>query len=270
MANAQEADAPEGAIIDAVEISGFSLYSLSPGLQKDINSLVGSPLNRERLNPLASRIEEEQPEVVAAVRSVSRPDGKARVIFLVARISDDTDLTEKHQRPLHRRDRRHRGPCNEVSQQLRDDLQKLVGRRLDTDEAERLQERLEDELPGRDVAPDLEGSQTGRDSGRLRDLRGAVDSFRADAIEAGLSRPAGLERRARYPDVQLTQPSSVHSWRRVQRHRRADRGVLRVPARVRKPRDRDREARRAAGVLPLQPDVGGRHALRAGVESRHP
>ena len=67
MANAQEVDAPEGAIIDAVEMSGFSPYALSPGLQKDINSLVGAPLNREGLNQLATRIEAEQPEVVAAV-----------------------------------------------------------------------------------------------------------------------------------------------------------------------------------------------------------
>ena len=35
-AYAQEADAPEGAIIDSVEMSGFSPYRLSPGLQKDI------------------------------------------------------------------------------------------------------------------------------------------------------------------------------------------------------------------------------------------
>ena len=162
-ANAQEADAPEGAVIDAVEISGFSLYSLSPGLQKDINSLVGSPLNREGLNQLASRIEQEQPEVVAAVRGVSRPDGKARVIFLVARISDDTDLTENINARYIVETVDVEGPYNEISQQLRDDLQKLVGRRLDTDEAERLQERLEKELPGRDVARRIsKGSQTGR------------------------------------------------------------------------------------------------------------
>ena len=162
-ANAQEADAPEGAVIDAVEISGFSLYSLSPGLQKDINSLVGSPLNREGLNQLASRIEQEQPEVVAAVRGVSRPDGKARVIFLVARISDDTDLTENINARYIVETVDVEGPYNEISQQLRDDLQKLVGRRLDTDEAERLQERLEKELPGRNVARRIsKGSQTGR------------------------------------------------------------------------------------------------------------
>ena len=61
-ANAQESDAPEGAIVDSVEMSGFSPYSLSPGLQKDLNSLVGAPLSRERLNVLVSRIEGEQPE----------------------------------------------------------------------------------------------------------------------------------------------------------------------------------------------------------------
>jgi hypothetical protein len=162
-AHAQEADAPEGAVIDSVEISGFSLYGLSPGLQKDLNSLVDSPLNREGLNRLASRIEEEQPEVVAAVRGVSRPDGKARVIFLVARISDEPDLTENINARYVVETVDIEGPSSEVSQELRDDLQKLVGRRLDTDEAERLKERLEKELPGRDVARRIsKGSQTGR------------------------------------------------------------------------------------------------------------
>jgi len=141
-ANAQEADAPEGAIIDVVEMSGFSLYSLSPGLQKDINSLVGAPFSREGLNQLASRIEQEQPDVVAAVRGVSRPDGKARVIFLVARISDDTNLAENINARYIVETVDIEGSYNEISQQLRDDLQKLVGRRLDTEEAERLQERL--------------------------------------------------------------------------------------------------------------------------------
>jgi len=163
VAYAQEPDAPEGAIIDAVEISGFSLYDLSPGLQKDINSLVGAPLSRERLNALASRVEEERPEVVAAVRSVSRPEGKARVVFLVARISDDTDLAENINARYIVETVDVEGPYNDISQQLRDDLQKLVGKRLDTDEAERLKDRLESELPGRNVSRRIsKGSQSGR------------------------------------------------------------------------------------------------------------
>jgi len=161
-ANAQEADAPEGAIIDSVEMSGFSPYSLSPELQKEFDSLVGSPLNRERLNQLVSRIEGEQPEMVAAVRSVARPDGKAHVIFLVARISDDTDLSENINARYLVESVDLEGPSSDVSQQLRDDLQKLVGRRLDTEEAEELRDRLEDELPGRDVSRRIsKGSQPG-------------------------------------------------------------------------------------------------------------
>jgi hypothetical protein len=161
-AYAQDTDAPEGAIIDAAEVSGFPLNDLSPGLRQDITALVGTALSRERLNELASRIEEEQPEVVAAVRSVSRPDGKARVIFLVARISDDTHLSENINARYLVESVEIEGPASDVSQQLRDDLQKLVGRRLDTEEADRLTDRLESELPGRDVARRIsKGSQTG-------------------------------------------------------------------------------------------------------------
>jgi hypothetical protein len=162
---AQDADAPEGAIIDSVEMSGFSPYRLSPGFQKDMNSLVGSPLSRDRLNELVSRIESEQPEMVAAVRTVARPDGKAHIVFLVARISDDTDLTENINARYTVESVEIEGPSDEVSQELRDDLQKLVGRRLDTDEAERLQERLEGELSGRDVARRI---SKGSESGRIR------------------------------------------------------------------------------------------------------
>jgi|RhiMethySRZTD1v2_1073278.scaffolds.fasta_scaffold106613_2 hypothetical protein len=164
-ANAQEADAPEGAIIDSVEMSGFSPYSLSPGLQKEFDSLVGSPLNRERLNQLVSRIEGEQPEMVAAVRSVVRPDSKAHVIFLVARISEDTDLSENINARYVVESVDLEGPSSDVSQQLRDDLQRLVGKRLDTEEADRLKERLEKELPGRDVARRI---SKGSESGRIR------------------------------------------------------------------------------------------------------
>jgi hypothetical protein len=161
-ADAQESEAPEGAIIDAAEVSGFPLDELSPGLVRDINALVGTPLSRERLEGLAARIEGEQPEVVAAVRSISRPDAKARVVFLVARISDDTDLAENINARYLVESVEIEGPSSEVSQQLRDDLQRLVGRRLDNDEAERLTERLETELPGRDVTRRIsKGSRTG-------------------------------------------------------------------------------------------------------------
>jgi hypothetical protein len=93
-AGAQETDAPQGALIEAADVSGIRLDQLSPGLRKDIEPLANTTLDRGALDELASRIEEELPDAVTAVRAVSRPAGAARVVFLVARISDDADLVE--------------------------------------------------------------------------------------------------------------------------------------------------------------------------------
>ena len=83
---------PEGAIIGSAEVSGLGVDRLSSELQQDIDALVGEGLSHERVGQLAARIEAELPEFIVAVRSVQRPDGAVRVIFLVARIIDNPDL----------------------------------------------------------------------------------------------------------------------------------------------------------------------------------
>jgi hypothetical protein len=65
---------------------------LSSELRHDIDALIGAGLNREHVDELAARIEAELPELVVAVRNVQRPFGEVRVIFLVARISENRDL----------------------------------------------------------------------------------------------------------------------------------------------------------------------------------
>src|SRR6188508_3416590 len=92
--HAQESAVPDGAVIESAEVSGLALDQLSPGLQQEIAALAGQSVNRERLNALAARIEGERPDVVAAVRDVAQPDGRVRVVFLVARISDNEGLAE--------------------------------------------------------------------------------------------------------------------------------------------------------------------------------
>src|SRR6187401_965471 len=91
-AYAQEAGAPDGAIVKSAQVSGLSFDQLSPGLRQDINALAGVGLNRERVDELASRIEAERPDVIVAVRSVQDPDGQVRVVFLVARVDEDQDV----------------------------------------------------------------------------------------------------------------------------------------------------------------------------------
>ena len=163
-AHGQEADAAEGTRIESAEVSGLALDQLSPGLQRDIDGLKGDRFERERINRLAQRIEEEHPEVVAAVRTVPRADAEVRVIFLVARISDDGDLVSNINLRYTVESVEVEGfPYTEISQALRDRLQALVGRRLDADEADDLIDRLEAERPGFDVSRRIErGSRPGR------------------------------------------------------------------------------------------------------------
>jgi hypothetical protein len=159
---AQENEVPEGTVVATTEISGFEFSRLSSELQQEINLLVGQPVNRQRASELAVRIEREHPGVAVAVRAVPAPDGRARVIFLVAAI-DGSDL-ESNVNARYIVERVELTGVSEakVSQALRDDLQALVGRRLDPEEADRLETRLESELRGYQVTRKIaKGSQPG-------------------------------------------------------------------------------------------------------------
>jgi Omp85 superfamily domain len=160
----QRAPVPDGTTIRSVDVSGFDLARLSPGLRQDIRALAGTPLKQARLDELAARIEAERPRHVAAARAVMDAGGEARVIFIVGDRDDEHD---------HDRDNANRRyivdhveitgvPDEEVSEALRKDLQALVGRRLDSEEADRLRERLEKELPRYDVSQRISrGSERG-------------------------------------------------------------------------------------------------------------
>jgi hypothetical protein len=140
------APVPEGTVISSVDVSGFDIARLSPGLREDIHALVGTPLKQERLDQLASRIEDERPRRVAAARAVM--DGeKARVIFIVGERGEGDDRDNVNTRYVVENVQIEGPPQDDVSQALRNDLQALTGRPLDYEEAQRLQQRLEQELP---------------------------------------------------------------------------------------------------------------------------
>ena len=162
--NAQDLAVYEGTLIESAEVSGLSFDQLSPGLRQDITALAGQRVNSDLVVELARRIETERPDVVAAVRGVPRPDGQIRLIFLVARISDDRNLLlDINARYIVEAVEIAGIPESKVSQALRDDLQALTGRRLDPEEAERLEERLEKELPNFEVRRNVSrGTQSGQ------------------------------------------------------------------------------------------------------------
>jgi len=154
---------PEGTIITSAQVTGFDIDRLSPGLREAIGGLAGTPLKQDRLDELAARLEAERPRYVAAVRAVMDPDGQARVFFVMGRHDDplrDDNVNLRY--AIEHADIRG-VPEAAVPQALLDDLRALIGKRLDSEEATRVQERIHRDLPGYEVSRRIErGSEVGR------------------------------------------------------------------------------------------------------------
>lgn len=150
----------EGTKISAAQVSGIDNDRLSPGLRDDIAKLVGTPLNTQTVRELAGRIEAEQPRHVAAVRITPETDGTARVTFVVARQRNPENVNTRY----NVEDVEIEGVSEErLSQALRDDLHALVGKPLDSDQAEALEKRLSDALPNYDFSHrTVKGTQQGQ------------------------------------------------------------------------------------------------------------
>jgi Omp85 superfamily domain len=157
---------PEGTIITSAQVTGFDIHRLSPGLQEAIAGLAGTALKQERLNELAARLESERPRYVAAVRAVMEADGQARVFFVMGRqgvpgrddnyninaryIVEQVDITGV--------------PEEDLPPTLLDDLRAaLIDKRLDSEDADRMQERIERDLSDYEVSRRIRrGSEVGR------------------------------------------------------------------------------------------------------------
>jgi hypothetical protein len=173
----ERAVAEEGATISSAHVSGLDLRRLSPSLQQEIGGLAGGALNAERLRELSARIEEEQPRFVAAARALRDPDGAVRVVFVVA-YRREKDRQENVNTRYIVEDVEVKGVRqHELSQQLRNDLQALVGKPLDATEADRLEATLLQALPDHEVKRVIvKGSQSGQI--RLLFLVNKVESAR--------------------------------------------------------------------------------------------
>jgi Omp85 superfamily domain len=159
----QKLAVPEGTVITSAQVTGFDIDRLSPGLRQDIRDLAGTPLKRQRLDELAARIEGERPNYVAAVRTVMEADGQARVFFVMGRQADPDRDDNVNARYIVEQADIVGVPDAELTQALRDDLQALVGKRLDSGDADRFQDRVARELPTYELERRLvRGSEPGR------------------------------------------------------------------------------------------------------------
>ena len=159
----QKPTVPEGTIITSAHVTGFDINRLSPGLREAIDGLAGTPLKQERLDELATRLEAERPRYVTAVRAVLDPDGQARVFFVMGRQDDPLHDDNVNVRYVVEHADIRGVPETELPPALFDDLRALVGKRLDSEEAGRVQQRIERDLPEYEVSRRIErGSEVGR------------------------------------------------------------------------------------------------------------
>ena len=136
--------------IDTVEITGIDDDRLSPGLQRDIRALEGLPLNAEAVQALTDRVGQELPEYIAATREIEATTGEAdriRLIFLVARIGDDAALRSNINSRYTVESVEIDGVDDSIlSDEVRTEMEGLVGERLDQKKATRVRERIAREL----------------------------------------------------------------------------------------------------------------------------
>jgi hypothetical protein len=156
---------PEGTIITSAQVTGFDIDRLSPGLREAIRALAGARLKQEILDELAKRLEAERPHYVAAVRAVMDADGQARVFFVMGRQDDPSRDDNINSRYIVEHADIRGVPDAIVGQGLRDDLRALVGKRLDSGDADRLEERIKSELPDYDVSRRI---RRGHEVGHIR------------------------------------------------------------------------------------------------------
>ena len=160
-AAAQETEPPDGTRITSAIVSGLELSRLSQDLQTEIGKLPGSALNRQQLRDLASRIETEHPRYIVGVRVSQDPDGGARVVLVAARLKDEERAANINSKYVVE-DVDLRAPTRDLSPSLIDELHALAGKPLDSDAADRLEQRLKDALPGYQVSRRMvRGSQSG-------------------------------------------------------------------------------------------------------------
>jgi hypothetical protein len=141
-AHAQDTTPPDGTRIASAQVSGLALPRLSPGLQEDIGTLAGRPLDREQLRALAARIESEHPRYVAAVRITTDTEGNARVVFVVARMQDPDDEANINAKYIVEQVEILGIDDDALDAEMRADQLALKDKPLDSELAERLHARL--------------------------------------------------------------------------------------------------------------------------------
>jgi hypothetical protein len=141
--------------IEKVEISGVPEQSLSSSLRDDLQKLVGQVYDATIASQFVDRIQSELSQYIAAARTLpgSQPD-HVRLIFVVARTADEIGALWINNELRININAQYTVEAveldgvskSQISAALYDDMQSMVGQRLDNNQADKLRDRLASEL----------------------------------------------------------------------------------------------------------------------------
>lgn len=134
-------------VVEKVDVTGIAETRFSAELRADIQALAGKPYNADTAKMLAEGIQIELPEYVAAAtpQPGTMPD-RIRLVFVVAKIADNDALKTNINARYVVDSVEVIGKFKaKISDELNRDLQAMVGKNLDTEQAKKLGERIQKE-----------------------------------------------------------------------------------------------------------------------------
>lgn len=131
-------------VVEAIEISGVPEDEISQAVRGMMQRLVGQKFDQEAANDLVDRIQIELPGHIATTKLAAGSDAEhIKVIFVVEK-SDEAPGPQSNINSRYIIEAVQIDGFDEarLSRDIRDDMQKLVGQRLDRGLAERIQQRI--------------------------------------------------------------------------------------------------------------------------------
>jgi hypothetical protein len=144
---AQQGINPRG-MVESVELSGVDEDTIGKDLRDAIHRLEGKPFDQNEVDGLVARLQAEQSTITATVRLVEGSDSnRVKVLFVIektdAQPGADSNVNSRY--TVERVDIQGFDQ-SKLSQAVRDDIQQLVGEKLDQEKANQVLHEINQEL----------------------------------------------------------------------------------------------------------------------------
>src|SRR5262249_42479236 len=137
---------PRG-VVESVELSGVDEDTIGKDLRDAIHRLEGKPFDQNEVDGLIARLQAEQSTITATVRLVEGSDSnRVKVLFVIEKTDAQPGAPNVNSRYTVERVDIQGFDESKLSKAVRDDIQQLVGEKLDQEKANQVLHEINQEL----------------------------------------------------------------------------------------------------------------------------